>query len=81
MSAPQLRLFGTHRTDDDSALAAEPAKVTVSVADALPLLLDAARTHRAWLNDFADDSLEISQDLYEVLLAYREIGAPTRRAA
>jgi hypothetical protein len=49
-----------------------PQQVSVSTADVLPLLLDAALTNRAWLEDFADDTMEIPRDLYEVLLAYRQ---------
>ncbi len=45
--------------------------VTVSAGDVLPLLADAVLANRAWVEDFADDTMEIPQDLYEVLLAYR----------
>lgn len=45
--------------------------VSVSAVDVLPLLIDAALTNRAWLDDFAQDTLDIPRDLYEVLLAYR----------
>ncbi len=48
-------------------------KVTVSMRQVLPLLLDAVRTNRHWLNDFSEETLEISSDLYEVLLAYKEL--------
>ncbi len=44
--------------------------IRVSASDVIPLLIDAALTNRAWLDDFADDHLEIPHDLYEVLLAY-----------
>jgi hypothetical protein len=30
-------------------------------------------SHRAWLNDFAEDPVVITADLYEVLLAYQEL--------
>ncbi len=49
----------------------QPSRVSVSTGDVLPLLLDAALANRAWLEDFADDTMEIPQDLYEVLVAYR----------
>jgi hypothetical protein len=45
--------------------------IAVSVADMLPLLLDAIRHDRAWLEDFADEVVHVPQDLYEVLVAYR----------
>ncbi len=52
---------------------AEP-KVTVRLADLLPLLIDATQKNRAWINDFGDDDVTVSQDLYEVALAYRSMG-------
>ena len=53
------------------ASTASTPKVSLSVSDALTLLMHAAQSNKAWLKDFADDSLEVSHDLYEVLLAYR----------
>ena len=51
--------------------------VTVPVSDVLPLLVEAARTRRAWLDDFAGDEMTISSDLYEVLLAYQHFRRPS----
>jgi hypothetical protein len=51
--------------------------VTVSVAEVLPLLADAAQSRRTWLGDFADDQITISMDLYEVLLAYQHYRRPS----
>jgi hypothetical protein len=54
---------------------AAPAKnrdeVTVSLGEVLPLLADAILSNRTWLDDFEDDDITLSSDLYEVLLAYR----------
>ena len=52
--------------------AAAPQQVCVAAADVLPLLVDAALTNRAWLEDFAHDTLHIPHDMYEVLLAYQQ---------
>ena len=49
------------------------ARVAVSVGDLLPLLADAWQTKRAWLHDFSGDRVIVSQDLYEVLLAYKRL--------
>ena len=49
-------------------------KVTVRLVDLLPLLIDATQKNRAWIKDFGNDNVTISQDLYEVALAYRSMG-------
>ncbi len=51
-----------------------------------PLLMDASRVSRAWLEDFADDMVIIDADLHEVLLAYQKMlhqypGGENRAAA
>ena len=80
MSAQSIRLLDLDTLDSSSTCggladldgpACQASRVTVSTGDVLPLLVDAALTNRAWLDDFADDTLDIPQDLYEVLLAYR----------
>ncbi len=52
----------------------EESKVTVRLAELLPLLIEASQKNRAWIKDFKDDNVTISQDLYEVALAYRSLG-------
>lgn len=47
--------------------------VKVGAGETLALMLHAARTNRSWLNDFAEETIEISRDMYEVLLAYKRI--------
>lgn len=51
----------------------EPRCVTVRLATIVPLLLDAVEQNRAWLSDFADDTVRLDADLFEVLLAYQEL--------
>ncbi len=51
--------------------------VTLNVSDVLPLLADAVASQRTWLEDFADDEITISTDLYEVLLAYQYFRRPS----
>ena len=36
-----------------------------------PLLLDAVANDSAWLADFSEEPVTISDDLYDVILAYR----------
>ncbi len=45
--------------------------IAVSLSDMVPLLLDAIRNDRVWLEDFAEDVVHVPNDLYEVLVAYR----------
>lgn len=77
MSAQSIRLFEVNSSTRSEGLATRDeeycsrSQVTVSTGDVLPLLVDAALTNRAWVEDFADDTMDIPQDLYEVLLAYR----------
>lgn len=52
-------------------------QVTVPLQDVFPLLADAVRCERTWLDDFADDEITISSDLYEVILAYQHYRRPT----
>lgn len=54
----------------------EPS-VTMRLAELLPLLIEATEANRAWVQDFSDDKVAVSQDLYEVILAYGTM----RRAA
>lgn len=69
---PALQLFKPDcEYRESTATCFEPGNVSVKAHDVLPLLVDAALTNRAWLEDFADDAIQIPQDLYEVLLAYK----------
>ena len=49
----------------------------VSLVQALPMLADAVNNHRTWLSDFADDEVTISNDLYEIILAYQHFTRPS----
>ncbi len=53
--------------------ASAPRTVSVRVADLVPLLVDAWQSDRTWLRDFGSDDATISEDLYEVLLAYQQL--------
>ena len=81
MNASHLRVY--HGPNEDAAVlgvAQEHAageKVTVPLADVMPLLADAVRSQRTWLRDFEDDEITVSMDLYEVLLAYQHFRRPS----
>ena len=72
--AAQLRIY--HGPSTESA---SPNDNTVSLpaSEVLPLLADAYASRRTWLQDFADDEVTISADLFEVLAAYQYYRRPT----
>jgi hypothetical protein len=67
--AAQLRVYPS---SEESAYS-EPATPTVGIrfGDLLPLMVAAQRQNYLWLQDFLDDEVRISSDLYEVLRAFR----------
>lgn len=69
MMRHRLRLF---TGEDDSAQTATE-NVTVKLGDISRALLDATRWNRTWLSDFADDEIQVSSDLYEILSAYMRL--------
>jgi hypothetical protein len=48
----------------------EPS-IRIRLGDLFPLLAQAQRDNYLWLNDFEDDEICVSPDLYEVLGAFR----------
>ena len=72
--AAQLRLCQLSAEED---VAEGPApNVRVSLGELLPLVAIAHRNNYAWLKDFLDDEVAITDDLYEVLRAFR-VNRPT----
>jgi hypothetical protein len=68
MSA-RLRVYPLSR-DEDEAGPQDPT-LHVRLGDLLPLVALAARHNYLWLQDFLDDEVVITTDLYEVLRAFR----------
>ena len=69
MMRHRLRLFtGEEETTQEVA-----ENVTVRLSDISRALLDAARWNRTWLADFADDEIQVSSDLYEIISAYMRL--------
>lgn len=64
--ALKLRVYPEASNDDDRQ---EP-EIRVRVADLLPLIAFAKRNNYLWLQDFLDDEVAITSDLYEVLRAF-----------
>ena len=80
MSATYLKIYrGPEETSAPTLAKSSSGKacVTVALSEVLPLLADAANSRRTWLEDFEDDEVTISADLYEVLLAYQYYRRPS----
>ena len=69
----RMRLFAGH----EEPSFAVSSQVTVKLGDVTTLLDEAHRSNRAWLMDFADDEIQVSRDLFEVLTAVRRVHAGT----
>lgn len=69
MMRHRLRIFTGEETTEQNA----PENVTVRLGDISRALLDATRWNRTWISDFADDEIQVSSDLYEILSAYMRL--------
>ncbi|HEX5102478.1 MAG TPA: hypothetical protein VFV87_01620 [Pirellulaceae bacterium] len=80
MAPSRLRVY---HGPEEAAFDASPAtiplhdQVKLTLGEVLPLILDAVKSRRSWVDDFADDEISISTDLYEVLLAYQHFRRPS----
>lgn len=73
--AAHLRVF-SEPSDTCCALAQEPT-IRVSLAELLPLVAVAKRHNYLWLQDFLDDEVSVTPDLYEVLRAFSSYRRPS----
>jgi hypothetical protein len=67
--AARLRVYPASEADSSPTIQAPT--VRVSLAELLPLVALASRNNYVWLQDFLDDEVRITEDLYEVLQAFR----------
>ena len=68
--APHLRLFAGSGEEVDDFDPPVPS-VRIRLRDLLPLVAMAQKNHFIWLKDFLDDEVGISDDLHDVLMAFR----------
>jgi len=66
--AAQLRVY-PHTFEGDSCESQAPS-VRVRLGDLLPLLSLAKRNNYLWLEDFIEDEVRVTPDLYDVLRAF-----------
>ena len=58
----------------EPSVEASPASgITVTLREISVVLAEAVTSRRTWLQDFADDPIQIPNDLYDVLVAYRRL--------
>jgi hypothetical protein len=67
--AAQLRVYPSSAETEFSELPAPT--IGVRLGELLPLIALAQRRNYLWLQDFLDDEVRITADLYEVLRAFR----------
>jgi len=67
--AAHLRVYPLAK--DDFEFTGQEPTVRVSLGDLLPLVALAHRHNYLWLQDFLEDEVAITSDLYEVLRAFR----------
>ena len=65
---PRLRLYTGDDDAGETALAAPT--VSISFGEFSRIIADARRFDRTFLSDFEDDTVQVPEDLYEVLTAY-----------
>jgi len=67
--AAHLRVYPASMKDPSPEL--EAPTISVRFGDLLPLVALAQKRNYLWLQDFQDDEIRVTSDLYEVLRAFR----------
>lgn len=74
MAPPKLRVyFGPESAAEPNV----PQQLAVPLGEVLPALVEASMDQRMWLDDFVEEEITISADLYEVVLAYQRLRRPS----
>lgn len=78
LMARDSRLRVYYGPDDDRSVPLakvkkDDATVQISLHEMMETLLDAMQNERAWPDDFREENIAISTDLYEVISAYRRL--------
>lgn len=69
MASARLKVY--HPDGDSHQESGDPA-IPIRLVDLYPLLARAYRENYTWLDDFSDDELLVSPDLYEVVRAFSD---------
>jgi len=73
--AAHLRVY-PESLDSDLEEVQDPA-IRIRLGDLLPLLVFAKRNNYLWLQDFLDDEVSITPDLYDVLRSFCAVQRPS----
>lgn len=68
---PRLRLFGDTPFGEEEHVSSP--SVTIALDELVGILRDAVQSDRVWIDDFGDEEVQISEDFYEILSAYRRM--------
>lgn len=68
--APRLKIY-TGEDESFEPAPIQPPSVHIRLRDLIPLVAMAQKNHFIWLKDFLDDEVSISDDLHDVLMAFR----------
>lgn len=67
----------TESTSDAAYEAFSRPSIPMTVSELMNVLVDATLHRRAWVDDFKNDEIMVSPDLYEVILAYQHYHRPS----
>jgi hypothetical protein len=70
----QLRLYSAPLDCEDES---QDPTVRVRLADLLPLLTLAKKNNYLWLQDFLNDQVTVTSDLYDVLRSFSAVRRPS----
>jgi hypothetical protein len=73
--AAQLRLY-SHSAETDPEDLQDPA-IRIRLGDLLPLLAFAKKNNYLWLQDFLEDQVTVTPDLYDVIRSFCDHRQPT----
>jgi hypothetical protein len=69
MATCRLRLF-PHDEEEARPSDEQEATVSVRLGELYPILRQALKANYAWLKDFQDDEIRVTQDFYDVVRAF-----------
>jgi hypothetical protein len=77
MITNHLKVYHGPQTETVDINTSTADSISVPLGQIFPLLAEAVQSNRSWLQDFSDDEVTISTDLYEVILAYQHFRRPS----